>query len=74
MLQQSEENNKEKAAIIQALEKKLDDAMGTAKMLDDKVRQGETIRRKLHNAILELKGNIRVFCRVRPLLGIYHLY
>ena len=28
----------------------------------------ETERRKLHNNILELKGNIRVFCRVRPLL------
>lgn len=27
---------------------------------------GELIRRKLHNTIQELKGNIRVFCRVRP--------
>ncbi|EWC46971.1 hypothetical protein DRE_03733 [Drechslerella stenobrocha 248] len=28
----------------------------------------ETLRRKLHNQVLELKGNIRVFCRVRPTL------
>ncbi|KAG2011158.1 kinesin [Coprinopsis cinerea AmutBmut pab1-1] len=32
------------------------------------VFESETIRRKLHNTILELKGNIRVFCRVRPVL------
>ncbi|KAF1593953.1 Carboxy-terminal kinesin 2, partial [Eudyptes moseleyi] len=37
-------------------------------------RQAEQIhglemdRRRLHNLIQELKGNIRVFCRVRPLL------
>ncbi|XP_068213634.1 kinesin-like protein KIFC1 isoform X2 [Palaemon carinicauda] len=36
---------------------------------DDKLLEGEMIRRKLHNTVLELKGNIRVFCRVRPLLG-----
>ena len=34
----------------------------------EKQRAYETERRKLHNTILELKGNIRVFCRVRPLL------
>jgi len=32
------------------------------------VFESETIRRKLHNTILELKGNIRVFARVRPVL------
>ncbi|XP_076117035.1 carboxy-terminal kinesin 2-like [Mytilus galloprovincialis] len=32
------------------------------------IRTFETERRKLHNQIQELKGNIRVFCRVRPLL------
>lgn len=30
---------------------------------------GETIRRKLHNTVQELKGNIRVFCRIRPLMS-----
>ncbi|KAL8593766.1 hypothetical protein ACOMHN_059259 [Nucella lapillus] len=34
-----------------------------------KIRGYETVRRQLHNTIQELKGNIRVFCRVRPLLG-----
>lgn len=29
----------------------------------------EEIRRKLHNKLQELKGNIRVFCRVRPTCG-----
>ncbi|KAL1745533.1 C-terminal kinesin [Schizophyllum fasciatum] len=29
----------------------------------------EAVRRRMHNEIQELKGNIRVFCRVRPPLG-----
>lgn len=33
-----------------------------------KLRAEESLRRKLHNEIQELKGNIRVFCRVRPVL------
>ncbi|KAJ2795475.1 kinesin-like nuclear fusion protein [Coemansia guatemalensis] len=37
--------------------------------LEAKLRKEETLRRGLHNAIQELKGNIRVFCRVRPLMG-----
>ncbi|XP_071696962.1 kinesin-like protein KIN-14N [Rutidosis leptorrhynchoides] len=35
---------------------------------ESKVIEGEILRKKLHNTVLELKGNIRVFCRVRPLL------
>ncbi|TDL23801.1 kinesin-domain-containing protein [Rickenella mellea] len=36
--------------------------------LEAEVRESETVRRKLHNMVQELKGNIRVFCRVRPIL------
>ena len=36
--------------------------------LEREAREGETVRRKLHNMVQELKGNIRVFCRVRPVL------
>ena len=35
----------------------------------DRRRHGESERRRLHNQVQELKGNIRVFCRMRPLLG-----
>lgn len=30
-----------------------------------RVKEGEEVRKKLHNTIQELKGNIRVFARVR---------
>ncbi|CAL1272597.1 unnamed protein product [Larinioides sclopetarius] len=36
--------------------------------LESKLLEEETTRRKLHNVIQELKGNIRVFCRMRPAL------
>ncbi|XP_032094613.1 LOW QUALITY PROTEIN: kinesin-like protein KIFC1 [Thamnophis elegans] len=38
-------------------------------VLEEQLHQGEMERRCLHNALQELKGNIRVFCRVRPLLA-----
>ncbi|XP_072304310.1 carboxy-terminal kinesin 2-like [Eucyclogobius newberryi] len=41
---------------------------GTVSQQQEELHAGEMERRKLHNAIQELKGNIRVFCRVRPLV------
>ncbi|KAM3843730.1 kinesin-like protein KIFC1 isoform 2-T2 [Vipera latastei] len=38
-------------------------------VLEEQLHMGEMERRGLHNALQELKGNIRVFCRVRPLLA-----
>ncbi|KAJ9094190.1 hypothetical protein QFC19_008041 [Naganishia cerealis] len=39
------------------------------KEVEEDLRTAETIRRKLHNQVQELKGNIRVFARVRPPIG-----
>ncbi|KAK8527287.1 hypothetical protein V6N13_085130 [Hibiscus sabdariffa] len=47
--------------LIMELQNHLEDA-------EFKLIEGEKLRKKLHNTILELKGNIRVFCRVRPQL------
>mmetsp|Transcript_21051 Transcript_21051/g.62674 ORF Transcript_21051/g.62674 Transcript_21051/m.62674 type:complete len:1051 (+) Transcript_21051:57-3209(+) len=34
-----------------------------------KYRKEMTMRKKLHNQLVDLKGNIRVFCRLRPKIG-----
>ncbi|CEG41628.1 kinesin-like protein [Plasmopara halstedii] len=39
-----------------------------ADLLERRVNDAEAVRRTLHNKVMELKGNIRVFCRVRPVL------
>ncbi|CAI5745606.1 unnamed protein product [Peronospora destructor] len=39
-----------------------------ATFLEQRVFDAEAVRRSLHNKVMELKGNVRVFCRVRPVL------
>ncbi|KAJ4703279.1 Kinesin-like protein [Melia azedarach] len=70
-------NEKLKMADLSALETRteFEEQKRTVRDLQDRLAEaehqlieGENLRKKLHNTILELKGNIRVFCRVRPLL------
>ena len=37
-------------------------------MFSNKIRSAETLRRTLHNQVMDLRGSIRVGCRVRPSL------
>ncbi|KAF2786414.1 carboxy-terminal kinesin 2 [Melanomma pulvis-pyrius CBS 109.77] len=48
------------------LHRRMQEAIDAAELAQEKLRQEETLRRKLHNQVQELKGNIRVMCRVRP--------
>jgi len=41
----------------------------SAGLPDDEIREAELLRRRVHNAIEDAKGQVRVFCRVRPLSG-----
>ncbi|KAI6108824.1 kinesin-domain-containing protein [Pisolithus croceorrhizus] len=58
--------NAQIAALQGALE--YADAQRKIEQLENEAREAEMVRRKLHNMVQELKGNIRVFCRVRPVL------
>lgn len=63
-----ESDNKSQSQAFVDLETRLQNAIRTASDANEKLRNEETLRRKLHNQVQELKGNIRVFCRVRPSL------
>lgn len=51
------------------MSEKLADALAAKEATIETLRREEMLRRKLNATILELKGNIRVFVRTRPLLG-----
>lgn len=64
-----ESDNKSQSHAFVDLETRLQNALRCTAEVNEKLRKEETLRRKLHNQVQELKGNIRVFCRVRPSLS-----
>ncbi|KAK8173571.1 P-loop containing nucleoside triphosphate hydrolase protein [Phyllosticta citrichinensis] len=61
-----ESDSQAQSTAFAELHKRMQEAVDAAEETRAKLREEETLRRKLHNQVQELKGNIRVFCRVRP--------
>lgn len=59
---------KQKRKQISEQQARIESLLDEVNRLEREKRAGEMSRRELHNRIQELKGNIRVMCRVRPLL------
>lgn len=64
-----ESDSKSQSEAYATMERRMNEAIEKAQECEDKLRKEEMLRRKLHNQVQELKGNIRVFCRVRPING-----
>jgi len=63
-----ESDSKQQSDSFAAMEARLQDALRIAEEARQKLIKEETERRILFNKYQELKGNIRVMCRVRPVL------
>ncbi|KAF2629394.1 carboxy-terminal kinesin 2 [Macroventuria anomochaeta] len=61
-----ESDSQAQSSAYNDLHRRMQEAIEAAEQAHDKLRQEETLRRKLFNQVQELKGNIRVMCRVRP--------
>jgi kinesin family protein C1 len=61
-----ESDSQAQSTAFNDLHRRMQEAIEAAEQAHEKLRQEETLRRKLFNQVQELKGNIRVMCRVRP--------
>ncbi|KAJ4263029.1 kinesin-like nuclear fusion protein [Fusarium torreyae] len=64
-----ESDSKAQSDSFSSMEARLQEALRLAEEAQHKLIKEETERRVLFNKYQELKGNIRVMCRVRPALG-----
>ncbi|RDW65408.1 hypothetical protein BP5796_10100 [Coleophoma crateriformis] len=64
-----ESGSKAQSDSFKEMESRLQDALRSAEESKRKLIKEETLRRILFNQVQELKGNIRVMCRVRPTFG-----
>lgn len=62
------EKVKVKDGNITELDKRVVELENALKEANDRYSKEKKRRRKLHNTLIELRGNIRVHCRLRPLL------
>ena len=65
-----ESDSKSQSQAFADLEMRMQNAIRGEAEAMEKLRVEESLRRKLHNQVQELKGNIRVFCRVRPVVDV----
>ncbi|KAK3811380.1 MAG: P-loop containing nucleoside triphosphate hydrolase protein [Linnemannia elongata] len=65
-IERTEDTIARREASIEELERKLKDSESQVQKRQQKVRDEESGRRKLYGTIMDLKGHVRVFCRVRP--------
>mmetsp|Transcript_17044 Transcript_17044/g.22618 ORF Transcript_17044/g.22618 Transcript_17044/m.22618 type:complete len:545 (-) Transcript_17044:1527-3161(-) len=49
--------------------RRIQEAEDRIKELESELREGQAERRKMHNIIQDLRGNVRVFARIRPFLS-----
>lgn len=63
-----QKTNSETLEKIKELEEYIKDTELGMKELNEILIKEETVRRTLHNELQELRGNIRVYCRIRPAL------
>ena len=66
--QEAEKRCRQLAQEVAQMKSRLEESNKSRAAAEDRYAKESQLRRELHNRVVELQGNIRVFCRVRPLM------